>query len=82
MRTMPRASSPKTIPLMRPSNQSWRVVQTANTAGCDSVVNSPTSAALLAQEYGTGKVVALEEVLRRALEADLSLLEEDGPVGH
>ena len=40
------------------------------------------SAALLAQEDGTGKVVAFEEFLCRAFEADLPLFEEDGPVGN
>src|SRR5581483_897470 len=41
-----------------------------------------TSAAFTAEEHGAHEVAALEQVVCRTLEAHLTLLEEDGAVGH
>src|SRR5207237_1989621 len=52
-----------------------------STSRCEAGTTMRASAALDAEEDGAGEVVAVEQLLRGALELHLALLEEDRAVG-
>src|SRR5579875_2647277 len=69
---MPMARRPITRPLTSPSKTTCLVTQ------ADA---SSTSAPLLAQEDGSGQVVAFHQISDRPVEQHPALLHEDGPLG-
>src|SRR2546423_13056168 len=70
---MPIASSPISSPAMTPLNTSCDVIHVATT--------TIASAAFGAEEHGAGEVVTFGELVGRAAEAHLALLEQHRPAG-